>query len=181
MNPFMCVYEFGCFFHSALTITICILLLPCPVMDAFSYKNLNFFLDRGFSIFNSINFYQIESLHMCMWIWMLLSQCTSQFCTLLLPCSIRLPCPVMGSFPYKNLNFFMDMGFSISNSIDFYQIESFHVCIWIWMLLSQCTGHYHLYSSLIPSHVPYKSNVMAKKIITYLCQIMSGRKKIVYL
>ena len=106
----MCVYEFGCFFHSALTITICILLLPCPVMDAFSYKNLNFFLDRGFSIFNSINFYQIESLHMCMWIWMLLSQCTSQFCTLLLPCSIRLPCPVMGAFPYRNLNFFCGHG-----------------------------------------------------------------------
>ena len=29
LNPFMCVYEFGCFFHSALTITICTL---CPLV-----------------------------------------------------------------------------------------------------------------------------------------------------
>ena len=60
LNPFMCVYEFGCFFHIALTITICILLLPCPIMDAFPYKNLNFFWTRGFpyssaSIFIKLN------------------------------------------------------------------------------------------------------------------------------
>ena len=52
-------------------------------------------------------------------------------CTLLLPCLISLPCPVMGAFPYKNLIFFflMEMGVSIFNSTKFYQIESLHVCI----------------------------------------------------
>ena len=60
LNPFMWVYEFGCFFHSALTITICILLLPCPIIDAFPYKKLNFFWTGGFpysipSIFIKLN------------------------------------------------------------------------------------------------------------------------------
>ena len=36
---------------------------------------------------------------------------------------------VIGAFPYKNLNFFVDIGFSISNSIDFYQFESLNVRI----------------------------------------------------
>ena len=49
LNPFMYVYGFGSFFHSALVITICTLLLlclvslHCPVMGAFPYKNLIFF------------------------------------------------------------------------------------------------------------------------------------------
>jgi len=35
----------------------------------------------------------------------------------------------MGAFLYKKFEFFVDMGFSISNSINFYQFESLHVYI----------------------------------------------------